>query len=282
MSTDANESDIRSLASAAARWACRDSHVSPGDERYRAVTQGRHEYYDRVGVFYSSCGDLGHFVRWAVGIRTRVNRATEPVPHALPDRTLSGWRWLGAENVAWLCAPGNPLARPMAPDSRAEPGDVLVVDDGVDDPARKNHSRTHVIVVLEDRGSTMTTAEYGQPGGAVRQPVVAVRFGRRWVGERRVISWLPLWAEYQADAAAGKLGPALDLETLATPAPAQPSEPPCPVVTSVSAPYVTGRTAELAQRRLQAEGYDVGPIDGIAGRRTAQALIARAWRELAR
>jgi hypothetical protein len=280
-----DEQTLRTTAVNAARWACRadgSGVVNTADDRYRYVVQGRQDYYDRARVLYSSCGDLGHFVRWAAGIRARVNRADELVPHARPDKTLSGWRWLQAENVSWLVRPANAHARQMGLDDLAQPGDVLVVDDGVDDQARKDHRKTHVIVVLEDKGATIRTAEYGQPGGAIRERIVAERMGRRWLGERRVISWLPLWAEYQADAGRALPAELPELGVSGRSAPPPEPAPTFPAVERVRAPYVTGRAMEAIQRRLQAEGLDVGTIDGVAGVKTTQALVAWAMRELSR
>jgi hypothetical protein len=272
-----NEAELRLRVVAAARWACRDSHTQLPitDSRYREVTQGRHDYYKKVGVFFSSCGELGHFVRWAVGIRRLVNRAEGAPPVARADSTLSGWRWMGAENVVWLCRPKNPHATGMRPGERCKPGTIIVVDDGVDDPRLKNHNRTHVIVVLEDKGSTIITAEYGRPGGALDEHVVAERGGFRWVAERRIFSYLDPWIEYQQDATRAE--PA-DLD--GAPQAPLPEADEFPAVLSVEKPYVSGERALALQKALQALGYDVGQVDGVAGVKTTQALVAFACKRL--
>lgn len=273
-----NESEFRERVVAAARWACRDSHVQIPitDSRYREVTQGRHDYYRKVGVFFSSCGELGHFVRWAAGIRRLANRADSPTPVARPDSTISGWRWLRSENVTWLCRPGNPSATRLEPGDRCAPGSIIVVDDGIDDQRLKDHNKTHVIVVLEDRGSTIVTAEYGRPGGSLDEHVMAERGGYRWVGSRRIISYLDTWFEYTQDATRAE-------PAVLDGAPVEPLPPQLevPEVTGVAKPYLSGKRALVLQRALQAEGYDVGLVDGVAGPKTAQALVAYACKKLA-
>lgn len=190
---------MREYAVELARFACgygRDID----DPVYVAITQGRQS----VVKGYSSCGDLCQWIRWMLGVRRLVNRAHTPP-------TL-GWRFTRAENIQYLVRKPigqNPYAKLARPDDQLEPGDMIIIDDGDDRPP---HHRTHACVVLSHTPSQLVSADYGQPGGKVRTRVMSVRNGYYWVGDRRLISWLPLEAELEGERAAGELASATQLK----------------------------------------------------------------------
>lgn len=130
-------------------WACgpgsgyAESHVV-----YQRVTEGRDRppWPNR----YSSCGDLAHALYEQLGVRARwVNR-----------KGLGQYR--DRKNVSLLAY--GPVAREPRATDHFESGDVVIV---WDDPETED---AHVICVLEERpeAGEIVTAEYGQPGAAIR------------------------------------------------------------------------------------------------------------------
>lgn len=123
------------------RWACgwpEASEVGERHPRYVEVTEGRD-----TGPVYSSCRDLAHAGLFRVGVR-------EP--------------WiLRAEHRGFVY--GRPVVTAgMVPWSGiVEAGDVLVV--ARDWPRGRD---AHVVCVLEAEAERLITAEYGQPGGALK------------------------------------------------------------------------------------------------------------------
>jgi hypothetical protein len=122
------------------------------DPVYRAVTENRDRAGARPGQpgYYSSCGDLAHGLYEWLGIRLPwVNR-----------KGLGQYR-IG-HNVSRLA--GADSARFPEPGDVYAPGDVFLVWD------RQDTTDAHVICCVEhipgDRA--IVTAEYGQPGGAIR------------------------------------------------------------------------------------------------------------------
>ena len=174
------------LAVALLEWACRGSlGVSEQDDRYRLVTEGRDH-----GAKYSSCGDLAHWLYYRLGVRQPwVNRAEH-----------KGWRvGLNVSNLCW--SPPNAQARPSTSADFFEPGDVIVVwnlPQGTD---------SHVLCVIEhDRAKgVLLTAEYGQPGGALRTRVLTEKQGAWYIGLRRVRRRLSLQDVLGAAASMGLL-----------------------------------------------------------------------------
>lgn len=139
-------------------WSCRGDRVGELDARYQQVVEGRD-----VGVMrtrYSSCADLAHWLWYRLGIRVReINR-----------REHLGWK-VGV-NVSRIVS----LSTPYQPDGALlQGGDVIVITTtGYD---------AHVICVVDqpDR-DTLLTAEYGQPGGCLRQRKIKNgRIGRRQI-----------------------------------------------------------------------------------------------------
>jgi hypothetical protein len=146
-------SDYRDHAARWLRWACgpgsgyAESHVI-----YQRVTEGRDK--PPWPNKYSSCGDLAHGLYEQLGVRLPwVNRAA-----------LKQYR--ERKNISLLAY--SPLARDPRPGERFEAGDVLIVWDIVTGPGAT--SDAHAIAVLDEfpEQGCILTAEYGQPGGAIR------------------------------------------------------------------------------------------------------------------
>jgi len=134
---------------------------SENDAVYREVTEGRD-----VGAAqknYSSCGDLAHWLLFRMGCRSPfVNR-----------KEHLGWR--PGMNVSALafCK----LAEEPAPDDVYGAGDILIIW------SKPDATDAHVMVVLEHQPPKLVSAEYGQPGGAVREHMLLepLLIGRRKV-----------------------------------------------------------------------------------------------------
>jgi hypothetical protein len=153
------------------RWACGGPEGRPeSDPIYQRVTEGRD-----VGAMqrkYSSCGDLAHALYEFLGIRGRwVNRA------ALGHYVIG-------HNIARLN--GHPGKREPRFSDTFEAGDVLVVWNQPDT------EDAHVICVLGMDGGHLQTAEYGQPGGALRERRLEVANSGLLIGGRLARVWLPL------------------------------------------------------------------------------------------
>jgi hypothetical protein len=166
------------------------------DERdpvYRAVTEGRDTPGAKPGQrgYYSSCGDLAHGMYEWLGVRLPwVNRASL-------GQYRPGW------NVS--CLTSAESARYPEPGDVYDPGDVVLVWDRLDT------GDAHVICVVEHvpGDGVVLTAEYGQPGGALRTrtwtpgtPGVAGRAPR--IGGRSVRLVLPLFDVLDEAERAGK------------------------------------------------------------------------------
>ena len=188
----------RHVAAELLRFACLSRE--PGrpftDPVYKAVTEGRQDQtaaYIRAWEqrppatrgprpFYSSCGDLAHWMLFRLGVRFRwINRAEH-----------DGWHYVGADNnVTTLCRTPlgtNPIAVKPKLTERFEAGDILIVGTAMP-------GTTHVTCVIEHRPESgyLLTGDYGQPHGALRdKSVIEVRGGKLWRGNRSIDSWLPL------------------------------------------------------------------------------------------
>jgi hypothetical protein len=153
-------------------WACRGTAgVSEQDPRYVEVTEGRD-----FGAGYSSCADLAHWLLYRVGVRSPwINRAEH-----------TGWKT--GVNVSRLAySVPRLMCRTETPGSVFDCGDVLIVwnkPDGTD---------AHVMVVYEydHRTVTLTVAEYGQPGGHIKERPLVARNGHLYIGQRQIQRWLP-------------------------------------------------------------------------------------------
>lgn len=224
---------VQKLAVRLLEWAC--CAGASGDARmyhqiaethhtYKLVTEGRDSRAGKPDPNYSSCGDLAHWLLYRMGVRdARVNRAeymTSKVGNDSPRRALSPNYNTGA-NVSrltqWL-----PRAAPNAGTTLdAAPGDILII--------RGAPGTEHVMCVIDrdayskDTGypaSRLWTAEYGQPGGALRTRDVALRVERAdcgracacpdygsglYIGRRRILYHIRLLDVLAEARAAGRL-----------------------------------------------------------------------------
>lgn len=160
-----------------------------GDPIYNAVTERRHARAVLTNQFYSSCGDLAHWFLYRLGVRFDwINRDEH-----------DGWHYAGQpghptwdNNVTTLVSRQvhgvNPYAyRPDPTDLFFACGDVLVVNCATP-------PSTHVCVVFEHKPEeqTITTADYGQPGAALRRKQYTIEDGRVKLGSRWLDSVLPI------------------------------------------------------------------------------------------
>lgn len=118
------------------------------DPVYQAITEGRDTGAMRAK--YSSCGDLAHWLHFRLGMRgSWVNR-----------RECRGWKV--GQNVSRLTYNTMVDTRPEWP-VHVDAGDICIIwnrPDGTD---------AHVILCRGPLlGESLQTAEYGQPGGALR------------------------------------------------------------------------------------------------------------------
>jgi hypothetical protein len=168
---------LRVLAVDLLVWACDGGDVSEKHPRYVQVTEGRDK-----GPGYSSCADLAHWLFYRLGVRSSwVNRFEH-----------NGWR--SGVNIARLVTaavkyggladypPGSIDGRWLircGGEARADPGDVVIVAN--DWPGGRD---SHAVCIRAQRPEGgYLTAEYGLPGGGLRE---RPRFGRR------IRAWLPL------------------------------------------------------------------------------------------
>lgn len=131
---------------------------------------------------YSSCADLLHWAYYRIGVRLSwVNR-----------KEHTGWR-VGL-NIAMLA--GAKEARPALATQRFLPGDGIVIAN-----AWPSGRDAHALMVIEHDGETLSTAEYGQPGGALRERTYRAGL----IGDRRARVVLPLASVLRSAARQGLL-----------------------------------------------------------------------------
>jgi len=153
---------------------------SENDPVYRQVSEGRD-----VGAMqkaYSSCGDLAHWLLFRMGCRSPFINRNE----------LSSWRV--GQNISALV--NATVAENPSETDRYAAGDVLIIwsqPDGTD---------AHVMAVLSHGAAMLTSAEYGQPGGAFR---VHSWTKPGWIGQRKIHKVLRLMKVMQDAEANGKL-----------------------------------------------------------------------------
>lgn len=251
-------------------YACAAGKGRPhlGDVVYDAVVEGRQRQTEQLRAawekrdpatrgpkpFYSSCGDLAHWLLYRLGVRESYLNRTEH----------RGWR--PALNVTLLVCRAkfgtNTLAEVATANDRYGPGDILVVNTAT--PAT-----THVVVVREHpEPETIVVGEYGQPGGHVAAKMVT-RPGKAHaiLGKRQIDSVLRLRRVLDAS---GALAPAETAEDyrvrLAAPV------LPATVSSSTGLPTVrVGATGAAVRRLQQALGV---VVDGAFGQKTQAALVA--------
>jgi N-acetyl-anhydromuramyl-L-alanine amidase AmpD len=167
------------------------------DPFYQRVTEGRD-----VGAMrskYSSCGDLAHWLLYRLGVRCSfVNRKEHR-------------GWTSGVNVSSLAF--SPAATTPA-DRTFGAGDILIVWN------QAKGTDAHVLVAIEHTGDSLTSADYGQPGGALKRRMLSRRAGRLYLGERQIQRVLALETVLAvADARRELMAPDLSLLT-GEPAPA--------------------------------------------------------------
>lgn len=294
---------IRETAVELVRFWCGSTGRTISDDVYREVTEGRQDAALRSGGFYSSCGDLGHCLLFALGCRE----------HWINRDEHEGWSPI--VNVSRLCrwGPGtNKLARDVTRGTPLLPGDVLVL-------AAFSPSLTHVCVVVEDKGDELVTADYGQAsrdpqpstiGGQLRTRRKAIVGDRvslidQW-STRHIDSVLSPIDAVQASRDGDRAGPMEDVEAWLArvglrPPSTQPAPPPTdfgdagqstrpprdwPASAELPQPTAVTRTRDTRWVELQQElarrGLYQGKLDGDPGPKTTRALVERAadgWRK---
>jgi hypothetical protein len=158
--------DYHAMAADFCEYAC-NGMVGRGelDPVYQAVTEGRD-----IGAMqksYSSCGDLAHSLYYRLGVRLPwVNRAEH-----------GGHRASQTENNVTLLQRFKPRLINPKSETRYAPGDVGIIwNTGYD---------AHVFVILEDRQpKELLVAEYGQPGGHIKERPVTYRNNLLFIGSR--------------------------------------------------------------------------------------------------
>lgn len=172
------EVDARcALAPALLDWAC----LHGADQKrgnYLRVVEGRD--WER----YSSCADLAHWLLYRLGCRQEwINRQE----HTAGDLGQAGWDV--AVNVGRLAftAPVSTRRTPL-PGIVASVGDIFIqwnAPTGTD---------AHVFLARKEQRlpGLLSVAEYGQPGGHIRDRAVTARDGFLYCGQRKVQRWLPL------------------------------------------------------------------------------------------
>ena len=164
-------------------YACLDQHGRDDktDSVYNAIVEGRH------GHGYSSCGDLVHWWLYRLGVR---------LPWVNRDE-LHGWK-IGA-NISRLVFTSGLCERPSL-DTQFEPGDIVVVN-----AFDTSTGYTHTDIVLEHSGERFISADYGQPGGALRATKLRNEHGKLWRGHRVLDAHIPMKKVIAAAKTAGLL-----------------------------------------------------------------------------
>lgn len=171
-------------------WAC----LHGADQKrgnYMSVVEGRDWPH------YSSCADLAHWLLFRLGCRQEwINR----YEHKVGDLGAPGWD--DQVNVGRLAfsAPSTVLRSPF-PGIMASPGDIFVQ---WNDPRGKD---AHVFLCRREQRlpGQMTIAEYGQPGGHIRDRLVSGRDGYLYCGPRRIQRYMPLHLAINDAAERGEL-----------------------------------------------------------------------------
>jgi len=166
------------------------------DAVYKGVTEGRQDEAHRLGIFYSSCGDLPHWMLCRLGVRLPWVNRREMMQLAPPH---PGWRV--GQNLSALVS-GSGLAERVTPDAaRFEPGDVLHLGD--------TNASAHVDVVLADLdgedGRAIVSADYGLPAAGIRRSFAHVEGGRLFRNKRPIVHVLRLGRVLSAARDAGLL-----------------------------------------------------------------------------
>jgi hypothetical protein len=138
-----------------------------------AVTEGRIVGYQKCKPRSSSCGDLLHCVAFAAGLRGDIVNRTEHRGWK-PIANITRWwpRWTRVPGTGRIALPSLGMLLP---------GDFGMLDG--DTPA----AHVFVALSLNEARTELLSADFGQPGGALRRcPVVVMPSGqvklrgRRW------------------------------------------------------------------------------------------------------
>jgi hypothetical protein len=170
--TDEDRPAIQALAVQLAEYACNGDKGRPekGDPVYASITENRD-----FGRGYSSCGDLGHWLLYRLGVRLPlINR-----------REFEGWKLgVNLSRLAW-----NGVTKQVRTKDRFLPGDIVIVWN------KPGGSDGHVMVVVNDCESAVLVAQYGSPGGKLSMSVRTLQpgMGTQRLGPRQVQKWLPLF-----------------------------------------------------------------------------------------
>ena len=170
--------DYRRLAWALTEFAVNESTGRPafGDEVYSGITLGLQDAARQQGWFFSSCAFLPHWMLETMGVlRPYVGRSTDA------DEPLGRLAW-GEDSQA------------VKTDDRFLTGDILQIGSNGD---------SHIFVVLEydpptaEHQGRLLSADYGQPGGALRTRRVYVdNHGQLMIADewkdRPARRWIPL------------------------------------------------------------------------------------------
>lgn len=154
--TPADLARAQAFAQALLRKAVNDEHGrDESDPFYKVVTENRDGPTPAMRAKYSSCADLGHWLLRCLGVRADwLNR----------DDDADAQRWRSGVNLNWLCP--KPIGKCSIARAKLtanpEPGDVFV---------ESNVYGGHVFcaIAYDTATDTLTTAEYGQPGGKLKR-----------------------------------------------------------------------------------------------------------------
>ncbi len=264
-------SEYRARAREILERATNGAHGRPeSDPIYQRITEGRD-----VGAYqrsYSSCGDLPAHLWYELGVRCSFVNRRENVRY--------GYR-IG-RNIALLSGekvdgkpqgvPGH-VRRPLSPESQFSCGDVLVVWN------KDDTSDAHTLVAYEHLDGALLSADYGQPGGALKTRAITQRqvFDKvgaasiqLFLGSKQIRRWIPL--EFVLDEAQRR-GEFVDTSEPST----TPIAAPLPVVTDW--PRLTQGDSGPAVRHLQERlnlhrVHSLLVVDGGFGSKTRDAVEA--------
>lgn len=146
---------------------------------YKVVTENRDGPTPALRAKYSSCADLAHWFLRCLGVRADwLNREDDD----------DGQPFRYGPNLNWLCP--KPIGKcPIAArklQGDPAPGDIFVED---------NAHRGHVFCALayDAATDTLTTAEYGQPGGMRKKRVgFKAAFAKRPLSHIRLVDVLAI------------------------------------------------------------------------------------------
>lgn len=260
--------DYRRLAWALVQFAVNEEQGRPafGDPVYENITLGLQQTAREQGWFFSSCAFLPHWMLETLGlVRPYVGRSTDA------DEPLSRLAW-GDDSEAVRLTDEEPFG------PRFLTGDIVQIGSNGD---------SHIFVVVDytppttDHEGTMISADYGQPGGALRTRRVFVSSGQLLFADqwrtRPARRWIPL--ERAVGRALGddpgEVEVVVNDEQIAdlwTRVPELPGVSPAPKTSTPSSPRAP---AVAARRRAGSHGGTLVALALVAGLAAAAALSAQ-------